>query len=315
MSKPTLSVIMPNYNHAHYIREALEAILSQSYRPLEVIVVDDASTDNSVEIIEQFVKRGPIVRLIKNEKNMGAVHTAQKLLNFARGGYIYGASADDKILPGFFEKSMNLLSQYPQAGLCCSDPVFFDDKTGVISENRFRVSSTPCFFSPDAIVKLIKKTPFWIAGHTSIIKRTSFLETGGLIPELKWHCDWFAILVIAFRYGICYIPEPLASLRVHPNSYSKVRDWPFQREVLTHLITLLKSPAYRDVLPYFQRSGVMSHFGDDVVRVVKGNPKHWDIQTIMLIRKPLWNEVIRAMNTITHSPVKRLYRSIRARKI
>ena len=65
---PTLSVLVNNYNYARFIGEALEAILNQSYRPSEVIVVDDASIDNSVEIIHQFVKRDPIVHLVKNEK-------------------------------------------------------------------------------------------------------------------------------------------------------------------------------------------------------------------------------------------------------
>jgi glycosyltransferase involved in cell wall biosynthesis len=71
MGHNTLSVIMVNYNHGKFIGEALDAILSQSYRPMEIIVIDDASTDNSLEIIQQFVRRDLIIRLIRREKNMG----------------------------------------------------------------------------------------------------------------------------------------------------------------------------------------------------------------------------------------------------
>jgi len=235
----------------------------------------------------------------------------QQVLSMVTGDYIYAGAADDKVLPGFFEQSMSLLAQYPQAGLCCSDPARFDGHTGIVSENRLHWSDKHRYFSPDELAKQIRGG--YIAGHTSIIKQSALLEAGGLIPELKWHCDWFAQLVIGFGYGICYIPEPLATMRVMPNSYSASgrREWSAQREVLNHLLRLLKSPDYRDVLPYFVRGGVMSHFGKEIVRVVMGNPKHWDFQSIMLIRRPLWNEARRILSSITPSPVKRVYRRIR----
>ena len=62
-----LSVIVPNYNHAQYLPEAVNAILNQSCRPMEVIVIDDCSTDNSVEVIEAFIRQDPIIRLYRNE--------------------------------------------------------------------------------------------------------------------------------------------------------------------------------------------------------------------------------------------------------
>jgi glycosyltransferase involved in cell wall biosynthesis len=65
MSNTTISVVLPNYNHAEYIGEALEAILSQSVRPKEVIVVDDNSTDGSIAVIEKFLRRDSIIRLIR----------------------------------------------------------------------------------------------------------------------------------------------------------------------------------------------------------------------------------------------------------
>jgi len=129
MQHSTLSVIMPNYNHGKYIGEALNAILSQSYRPVEVIVIDDASTDNSVEIIQQFARKNSLVRFERNEKNMGVVKTSLKLLNMARGDYIYDAAADDKVLPGLFEKSMNLLERHPNAGLCSALSIRIDEES------------------------------------------------------------------------------------------------------------------------------------------------------------------------------------------
>jgi len=289
MGNRTLSVVIPNYNHAHYIEEALESILSQSFRPLEVIVVDDGSTDNSVTVIERFARQAPIVRLLQNEQNMGAVFSVSRALEHASGDCVCFQSADDKVLPGFFEKSMSLLARYPQAGLCCSYPTALDDRTVIVHENRLYWSDGPRYFSPDELAEVIQGG--YIAGHTSIVKRSALLEVGGLIPELRWHCDWFAVLVVGFRHGICYIPEPLATIRVRSDSYSASgrRDWSQQKEMLNYLLRLLKSPDYRDVLPYFVRGSIMSHFGDEIVRVVMSDPEHWDMETLMLIQEPLWS--------------------------
>src|SRR6266446_3649184 len=114
-SLPTLSVVVPNYNHAKYLEVSLSAILRQSLKPLEIIVLDDASTDNSVEVIRRFAAQNPLVRLVQNEKNLTVVPNLNKGVDLARGEYVYIAAADDEVLPGLFEHSMALLGKYPQA--------------------------------------------------------------------------------------------------------------------------------------------------------------------------------------------------------
>lgn len=294
MSQETLSVIMANYNHAHYLPETLGAILNQSYKPLEVIVVDDGSTDNSVEVIEQFVRKDSVVRLLRNETNRGALFSIHRALEHASGAYVYSSSADDKALPGFFEKSMSLLAQHSQAGLCCSEPASFDGVTGIVSENPMRLSDQPAYFSPVELVELMRRRGVHIAGHTSIVKRPALLEAGGFVPELKWHCDWFALLVVAFRCGICYIPEPLATIRLLPNSYSAsgTRDWTVQRRVLDTILHIVKSPQYRDVRPNFERSQVLAGFGWSMLRVILANPAHWHYLSLDLLRRINWWQAV-----------------------
>jgi len=312
MNAGSLSVIMANYNHAHYIGEALQAILSQSLRPKEIIIVDDASTDDSVAVIEQFVKRDPIIHFIRNDQNRGPLFSHNRALDIASSDYVYFPAADDRVLPGLFEKSMNILAQYPQAGLCCSDPASFTDHVDVISENRLYFNDRPCYFSPAELVGLMRWKHAAVAGHTSVIKRSALLQAGNWIQELKWHCDWFALLVIGFRYGICYIPEPLATIRVLPHSYSSsgIRQWPAQREVLDHLLRLLKSPAYRDVLPLFKRSNALAAPSKMGV-VLLSNPKHWDYLSLPIIQRSLWPELRLRLARISPSPVKLVYRCIR----
>src|SRR5256884_7474545 len=130
MTLPRLSVIIPNYNHARFLPNCLEAILRQSEQPFEIIVIDDASTDNSVEVIEAFTKRNPIIRFYRNEQNRGVVSGMNRGLELARGDYVYYAAADDQVLPGFFEKSLRLLNEHPQAALCCTIGDWREIETG-----------------------------------------------------------------------------------------------------------------------------------------------------------------------------------------
>ena len=115
---PTLSVVMANYNHGKFVRSALEAITEQSFKPTEIIVIDDCSTDDSIEVLERLEREHSNLSLVRNESNQGVISSFNRVLELATGDYVYPASADDLVLPGLFEKSMNLFTRYPRAGIC-----------------------------------------------------------------------------------------------------------------------------------------------------------------------------------------------------
>lgn len=283
----SLSVIIANYNHAHYLRGALDAILSQSYQPTEIIIIDDGSTDDSREVICEFARAHSTIRFLQNDRNMGAVFTANRALALASGDYVYAAAVDDRVGPAFFERSMGLLEQHPEAGLCCSDPASFD-RTGIISTNPNRWSEHPRYLPPDDLAAVLRGG--FIAGHTAIAKRVHMTALGGFRTELKWACDWFLWLAIGFRFGICYVPAPLAAFRRRLDSFSAVgeRDRQQHAAVLTNLLHLVRSPECRDVLPYFVRSGAFQHFGPQLVDLVLADPAHWTLETLLLLLYPLY---------------------------
>ena len=120
MAEPTLTVFLPNFNHARFLPQALENLEKHSYRPLEIIIVDDASTDNSVEIIEAFARKHSYVRVIKNEINRGVAENANMALKISKGTFFCGVAADDRTHADYFKKSMNLLRENTEAGFCSS---------------------------------------------------------------------------------------------------------------------------------------------------------------------------------------------------
>ena len=257
MNQPKLSVIIPNYNHAAYVGEQLNAIVQQSYQPLEIVVIDDCSTDNSIQVINELIEQNPLIKLVTNQENLGVNDVFNSAVERASGEYICPCPADDKVLPGFFAKSMKLLAQYPEASLCCSIPAFLDDETGIIDrhDDWYRVRETPSYLSPQELVDAVGPHTLWIAGVTCIFRRNMFIEAGKYI-------DWFVWHVMAFRYGICYIPEALAAIRVLPTSYSEMgrKDTQAETEVIKHLVTLLRSEQYQDVLASFKDSQLLDSF-------------------------------------------------------
>jgi glycosyltransferase involved in cell wall biosynthesis len=291
-----LSVLMTNYNYGKYLAEALEGVLNQSFVPLEVIVVDDASADDSVKIIREFMRSYPNLKLLQNEKNMGTLYSINLALENASGEYVYSAASDDKVLPEFFVKSMDLLCKYPQAGLSCSDILILQDNKYI--ENKYYLSNSPAYFSPDEVVHLMVREPISIiTPHGVIIKRSLLLKAGGYQEVLKWTCDSFAHHVIAFRYGICYIPEALVMTRKHGLQYGgyMTKSSLSEREVISNSINMVRKPEYKDVLPMFQKTAPFSLYPWEVLSVVMRNRSNWNFLSLKLIRFALFDKFVRRL--------------------
>ncbi len=259
MTRAALSVVMPNYNHGRYIGEALGAIVEQTYVPMEIIIVDDASTDDSVEVIENFMKRYRNIRLLRNTSNQGAFYSANRARSEAHCEYIYVGAADDKVLPGFFERCIELLARYPQAGLCAAYPKFIDSQGNYISREELPSFHsheahsdirTPRFLSAGEMLSRLSRQPWFLGGVASVVfRRSALAEAGGQVPELGLLADWFAVHYVALKYGICYIPEALVAFRMLPNSLgaSIIQHPKVAMANHARALLLMQESRYRDV--------------------------------------------------------------------
>ena len=219
--EPTFSVVLPNYNHAHYIGEALTAIVEQSIKPNEVIVIDVASTDNSVDVIQEFVRRWPFVRFLQNQKNKGVVFTLNRGLQLATGEYVLFTAADDKILPGFFDKSLALLKAHPSASLCSTLSVLTDVELRRLGRLPAEPPiSSARYIGPAEALKLFRHSDSWIMGNATIYRTDALREGGGFREELGSFCDGFTSRMLALRHGACFIPEELAVWRRSPSGFA-----------------------------------------------------------------------------------------------
>lgn len=99
LQDPLVTVICHCYNHETFVSDSLNSVLNQNYTPIEIIIVDDCSTDNSVSVITEFVLKYPQIIFIKNIQNLGITKSFNKVLKIAKGDYIIDFAADDILLP------------------------------------------------------------------------------------------------------------------------------------------------------------------------------------------------------------------------
>ena len=218
----TLSVVLPNYNHGQYLKYSITAICEQKRVPDQLIVMDDASTDNSIEILEQYRDKYNInINIFRNEYNVGVVDTLNNGLAHVDCDYVYFASADDIVLPMLFSKSMEMLEYYPEANICSSLSMTIDtdnNRLGFIKSPL--ISSTKKYISPVDIKNKYIWNGSWLMGDTTIYKTASVIEKSGFDKNLLSYTDNFLSMMLSFASGACFIPEVLAAWRRSNYSYA-----------------------------------------------------------------------------------------------
>jgi glycosyltransferase involved in cell wall biosynthesis len=273
VTAPTVSVVIPNYNHARELPRCLDALLRQSQQPTEIIVIDDASEDDSLQVLEGYSRRSPVVRVHRNERNLGVVPNMNRGLQMARGNYVTFQGADDEALPGWFEKLLPMVRDYPGAGFASGLSEWHCLDTALHWVHGTSMPAQAGYIAPEAMIDLAKAGRLAMSGQHALYRRAALIEAGGWIPELRWYTDWFGAWVVGFRYGVCHVPEVLSVYNLTRHSYYH-REVEKRRQTMEHLLTLLESDAYRDVEPRLRASGLLGGFGPLMVGLVLRKRQH-----------------------------------------
>jgi glycosyltransferase involved in cell wall biosynthesis len=219
---PLVTIGVPNYNYAHFIEEALDGVAAQTYKNIELIIVDDCSTDDSIAVIENWIKRysGSItINFIKNHDNLGLTKSCNVILKNARGKYFQPLDADDIIMPNKIEKQVNLLEANEDTALVYSN-VFVINENGVITNpdycNRIGYDKLNM---PDGDI-FNNLIDFNFISLPSVLINTECVRNEGGFDETLRVQDYFMWLRLAKKYTIRYMPDNLAYYRVHDASMS-----------------------------------------------------------------------------------------------
>lgn len=253
MTSPTLSVLMPNYNHAAYLAEAIAGIVGQSRPPDEFLILDDASRDNSLDVITPFLDQYPFIRLIRHERNQGVNAACQRLFAEARGDYVFSAAADDIRLPDFFQNAMSMAERFPQAGLVFGIVSTIDEQGRELFSSALSRWQEACYADPQRFLReyLAVERPSHSATSAAIYRRDAMQEVGGYRADLGPWADTFAFRAIGLKYGVCYLPVEGVQSRVIVGSYShqtRVQPWK-TLDLIARAVSTMQSPEFSDRFP------------------------------------------------------------------
>ncbi|MCH9609791.1 MAG: hypothetical protein S4CHLAM45_01830 [Chlamydiales bacterium] len=279
MPAPILTIVITNYNHGCYLPKALDSIVNQQSFPFEILIIDDASTDNSLDVIASYQKRYPFIRLIKHAVNQGVCFSLSEGVDEALGEYVHTMGADDFRLPGFIENTLSILLKHPKIGLACSDFGYIRGKTqdASIQTDRLIKAHKPHVFHSKQLLSLFQTTDFWIPGHTAIFKRKLAIEHKKYHPELQFLCDWFLLHRIALKHGVAYIPQTLSIWWIHSDSYSEtlLKDKRKNQNVYNTLFQLLFQTENREIGALFFKSTLLRKASKALFSKIYYKPKYW----------------------------------------
>lgn len=215
MEKGLVTVVIPNYNYAHYLREAIDSALAQTYDPVEVIVVDDGSSDGSREVIESYGTR------IKSifQQNQGVSAARNNGAAAGRGEFIAFLDADDVWLPEKLEKQAAAFAVDDEIGLVHVGVADIDENGNELRRQLDGLSGDV------ARELLLLERPVILGGGSGLaVRRTAFDEVGGFDTRMSTSADWDLCLGVSRRYRVAFIPEVLLRYRIHgSNMHSNVR--------------------------------------------------------------------------------------------
>lgn len=215
----TVSVVIPSFNAGKYIVEAIDSVLAQTYKPLEIIVIDDGSQDNTKDVLNPFIETQEIRYFYQENQGPGTARNLGVLKS--RGDLIAFCDSDDLWLPEKLEKQIKLF-QDPEAALVYSDMEMLG---GEDAGKRFsKVFGVESFYRGSVFGKLVKEN--FIPNSTVIVKRRAIEDSDGFPRDRKFFSveDYVCWLVIAKEHKVDFIDEPLVKYRWHDENISQQSD-------------------------------------------------------------------------------------------
>ncbi len=202
-----VTVIIPTYNYAEYVREAVESVIGQTYRPIEIIVVDDGSQDNTREELAGFINAGQIRYIYQDNRGLAAARNTG--LRSAGGEYISFLDSDDLIDEKKIEVQAGYLEQHPEYGVTFSDFRFFK------GNDRSSLIKPPVHHSGELTLRDFIRGNF-IPVHSTLVRQDLFKRAGYFDESLR-ECEdsdlWIRAMIAGIRFF--YIDKVLAYYRLH----------------------------------------------------------------------------------------------------
>jgi glycosyltransferase involved in cell wall biosynthesis len=246
---PLVSIIVPSFQQARFLRTAIDSILAQEHEPLEILVLDGGSTDGSKEILENYGNR----IWFRSGPDRGQCHAINEGFERSRGEFVAWLNSDDFYYPGAIEHAMEVLQKNPDCGLVYGEGNLVAEDDSVL----WRFPETV----PFDLWRLANHSDY-ILQPTVFFRREALFQCGLLDENLNWGLDWELWIRIGKRFPFVYTNQLLAASRIY--SDTKTATGGFKR--MLEIKKILKNHGVNALSP-----AVISHAIITVVRKLCGN--------------------------------------------
>ena len=254
MAPPSVSILVPTYNGERYLAACLDSVLAQTHRDWELVIVDDCSTDASLEIAQGFARREPRVRVVRNAANLGLVANWNRCVELANGTWVKFVFQDDLIEPTCIEEMLDAAGERSKF-IACRREFLFEDGTSRTDRAFYteHPSVTALSGATEVSAETICEKAIDLLGVNFIgepsavlLRRDVFNRFGMFNPDLIMICDTEYWVRVGSRTGLTYVPRTLCRFRVHAGSAS-ARNFASRRYRITlDVVLLLCEFAFRE---------------------------------------------------------------------
>ena len=215
---PKISVCLPTYNRALYLRETIASMLAQTATDFELIVSDNCSTDSTAEVVAAFTD--PRIRYVRNDENIGHYRNMDRALALARGAYVCVIHDDDVYAPEFLARESEMLDAHPNVGMVhCAVYVVSPDRRRLRVHRVSRRTRT---------ASGVREFVRYLGGHdvccSTVMCRRDVWRRAGAFEHRLMCADWLMWLTVALHTDIGYLATPLVDMRVHGSSMTSTMD-------------------------------------------------------------------------------------------
>lgn len=224
-----ISVITASYNYAQYIEEAINSVINQSYQDWELIIVDDGSSDNSVEIIKSYCEKDSRIKLFQHEggQNKGLKETILLGLSHVTGDWVAFLESDDVLVAENLQKKVEIIEKYPDAKLIFNKMSYLceteESKKQIKLHDKKQRKLAKMHFPRNMFYQFYVRN--MILSFSCVMVNAQVLQNADFATPNDIMIDWWLWINLAYKNDFYYLDEELTTWRLHDKSYINKNDY------------------------------------------------------------------------------------------
>lgn len=223
-----VSIVVASYNHAEYLAQRMDSLIAQTYQQIEIIVIDDCSTDDSLQVLRSY-ENAPRVKLLAGERNGGWIAVSNQGIELSRGEFLLFANCDDACEPQLIERLVSAMRSGDNVGIAFCRSWLIDKDNKILSDDlrsQQRAFQKRC--AVDALIPGAEMGKYLLHScvipnlSAALIRRECFSKVGFLSPDYRACSDWDLFFRVAEYFDFSYVSQPLNHFRQHETTIRSV---------------------------------------------------------------------------------------------